>query len=96
MPHQRIGIGILTKIGINKNFEIGKSLTIEFVHIVMLLRKRLSDLEQRLNGQHLEERLAALQDLELRKNRELEASKIGWEDQIKQLSSQVCFMVCGK
>ena len=49
----------------------------------------MSELEQRLHSQHREERLAALQDLELRKNRELEASKSGWEEQIKQLSGQV-------
>ena len=60
-----------------------------FINFVILFRHRLSDLELRLNSQHLEDRLAALQELELRKNRELEASKGGWEEQIKQLSSQV-------
>ena len=74
----------LSACALNQNFSTpGKE------YDIFIFRKKLSDLEQRLHAQHLEDRLGALQELELRKSRELEASKSGWEEQIKQLSSQV-------
>ena len=52
-------------------------------------RNKLAELEQRLNRQLGDDRLVALQELDDRKNEEMESLKSGWEEQIKQLSGQV-------
>ncbi|CAK8681087.1 unnamed protein product [Clavelina lepadiformis] len=56
------------------------------------MRLKLEELQSRLSAHYLEERQRALSDLERVKDRELEASKAGWEDQIRQLTNQMSEM----
>jgi len=51
---------------------------------------KLSDLQSRLVSQSSDDKQAALRELEAQKNDEISALKTGWEDQIRNLSAQVC------
>ena len=52
-------------------------------------RKECDKLQSELNEQHHEDKKAGLTQLALMKEQELEASKIGWENKLKELLKEV-------
>lgn len=72
---------------ISRRFFEGMIFT-DFMHL-WITRSKLDDVQSRLSSQHAEEKRNFFEKFQSEKDKEMEAARTGWQNQIKELTAMV-------